>query len=481
MAGVVRFPEDGRASSMVASTASGHVSHHRAEATQNETERELSRTLERVLKISGAVVALSAAAAPFSMTVYVPTLCLHAFFALVLGASYFCLRAGKRRAAGAVVAGGFWLVATGAVFAFGGARSPGTFVYLPVVAVAGLFWSRGAATLLAMASACSVLVAAQLEALGGLPEPLAPIPPARLWTVFCASLLITAVLFFAAVRRLSTLGRDLAQSRTLLEDLAAAQEHAERERNELEQRLPSVERLQTVAELAGGAAHDFNNQLSIILNASAMLRRHVSPGSIGAELLGEVDAATRRSVELVRKVLSSRGKQPSPHQRVDLNRVVGELSGTLARVGRTDIEVVTSVRAEHATVFADAVELEQIVMNLVLNARDAMPRGGRLRIETANGPRASAGEPGFVALVVSDDGVGMDAATASRIFEPFFTTKGTAGGTGLGLASVKHLVARYGGRIELETAPGRGARFQVLLPRASSGGALTSAGEIHPA
>ena len=466
---------------MVGSTASGYLGMDRAAAPPNESEAELSRTLERVLKISAIVLALSAAAAPFSMKVYVPTLGLHALFALVLGASYLCVRAGKRRAAGAVVGGGFWLLATTSVFAFGGVHSPGTFVYLPVVAISGLFWSRRAGALLAVASACSVLFAAQLETLGALPKPLAPIPPERLWTVFCASLLITAVLFLSAVRRLATLARDLAQSKTLLEDLAAAQEQAERERAELEQRLRGVERLETVAELAGGAAHDFNNHLSIILNAAALLRGHVAADSVGAELVGDIDVATKRSVELVRKVLASRGKYQRAVQRVDLNRVVTDLSGAFERLGHAGIELVLSVRAERATVLCDPTELEQIVMNLVLNARDAMPRGGRLRVETANGPRASSGEPGFVALVVSDDGMGMDDATARRIFEPFFTTKSSADGTGLGLASVKRIVAQCGGHIRVETAPGRGACFEVLLPRASFDGALTNAGEIHPA
>jgi signal transduction histidine kinase len=466
---------------MVASTASGYLGSDREEAPPNETENEVSRALERVLKISAVVLALSAAAVPFSMEVYAPTLCLHALFALVVGASYYYVRIGKRRIAGAVVGGGFWLLATGSVFLFGGVHSPGTFVYLPVVAVTGLFWSRRAAAVLAIASACSVLVAAQLETLGALPEPLAPIPPERLWTVFCGSLLVTAVLFLSAVRRLATLARDLAQSKTLLEDLAAAQEQAERERAELEQRLQSVARLETVAELAGGAAHDFNNQLSIIVNAATVLRSQVPAGSVGAELVGDIDAATKRSIALVRKVLASRGNHPHAPQRVDLNRVVTGLTGALERLAGSDIELAVSLRADRATVLADPTELEQIVVNLVLNARDAMPRGGHLRVETANGPRASSGEPGFVALVVSDDGVGIDDATVRRIFEPFFTTKGSAGGTGLGLASVKSIVDQCGGRIRVDTAPGRGARFEVLLPRASFDGALKSAGEIHPA
>jgi signal transduction histidine kinase len=397
--------------------------------------------------------------------------------------SYVSLRAGKRRTAGAVLAGGFWLVSTGAVYAFGGVRSPGAFVYLPVVATAGLFWSRRAAMLLAVASAVSVLFAAQLEALHALPEPLAPIPPERLWTVFTGSLLITAVLFLSAARRLATLARDLAHSRTLLEDLATAQADAERERGELEQRLRSVERMESVGRLAGGAAHDFNNLLSIILNSAAILRRQVPHGSLSAELIGEIDEATNRASELVRKVLASPGRAQRAPRPIDLNGLVLGLSTILKRLAGTGIELVVDARAPGAVVLADATELEQVILNLAVNARDAMPRGGRLSIETARIAAPDAGaapQRGCVALIVSDEGVGMDATTASRVFEPFFTTKGSAGGTGLGLASVKRIVDQSGGRIRLETQPGRGARFEVLLPCAVETDGVRRDAEIRP-
>jgi signal transduction histidine kinase len=369
------------------------------------------------------------------------------------------------------------------VFAFGGVRSPGAFVYLPVVAVAGLFWSTRAATLLAVASAVSVLFAAQLEALGALPEPLAPVPPERLWTVFTGSLVITAVLFLSTARRLATLGRDLAQSRTLLEDLATAQEDAERERSELEQRLRSVERLESVARLAGGAAHDFNNLLSVILNSAAVLRREVPHGSLSAELIGEIDEATVRASELVRKVLTSPGRAQRAPRPIDLNGVVLGLSAILKRLAGSAIELVIDATIEGAMVLADPMELEQVILNLAVNARDAMPRGGRLSIETARIPPLDAGaDPrhGYVALIMSDEGVGMDATTASRIFEPFFTTKGSAGGTGLGLAGVKRFVDQSGGQIRVETQPGRGARFEVLLPREVAAENVKRDGEIRP-
>ena len=467
---------------MVASTASGYSDTERT--TRDETEDELSRSLGRVLKIALAVVTLSAAAAPLSMRRFGPTLGLHVLFSLVLVGSYANLRAGRRRSAGVVLAAGFWFVTTAAVFSFGGVHSPGVFVYLPVVATAGLFWSRRAATLLAIASAVSVLFAAQLEALGALPKPLAPIPPERLWTVFCGSLLMTAVVFLTTVRRLAILARDLAHSKTLLEDLASAQERAETERSELEHRLRAVERLDSVGRLAGGVAHDFNNLLAVILNSAQVLRREVPRGSFGAELVGEIDEATKRAIELVRKLLANPSRAQRGAKLVDLNTIVSGLAAILKRLAGPETELVLDARAERATVLADAGELEQIILNLALNARDAMPRGGRLSIQTLSmgAPDAAASQAkDWVALVVTDEGVGMDAATASRVFEPFFTTKGSAGGTGLGLPSVKRVVEQAGGRIRLETSPGRGARFEVLLPCARGSGAVRNAGEIRPA
>jgi signal transduction histidine kinase len=127
-----------------------------------------------------------------------------------------------------------------------------------------------------------------------------------------------------------------------------------------------------------------------------------------------------------------------------------------------------------------------VILNLALNARDAMPLGGRLGIETREVPtdgeaNPKGGEPSFVSIVVTDEGVGMDAATAGRVFEPFFTTKGSAGGTGLGLASVKRIVDQAGGRIRLETSPGNGATFEILLPRDRGGDALMRVGETRRA
>ncbi|HEX6764752.1 MAG TPA: ATP-binding protein [Polyangiaceae bacterium] len=442
---------------MTAWAQSGTLALDPTTRARDEVEDDLSRALDRVLKVAAGVVFLSAVVAPFSAAHYGPTLVLHALFALFLGTSYLLLHSGRRRTAGALLAGGFWIVSTGSVFAFGGVHSPGTFVYLPVVATAGLFWSRRAATVLAIASAFSVLFAAQLEALGALPTPLAPVPPERLWTVFTGSLLMTAVLSLSAIRRLASVRRDLVQSRALLEDLASAQARAEQERSELEQRLRSVERLESVGRLAGGVAHDFNNLLSIILNSASVLRRELPPGTFEAELVGEIDEATKRATTLVKRLLVSSGRNPVVPKLVDLNQVVRGISTILRRLGGPGYDIVVEPKAERAGVLCDVSELEQVILNLALNARDAMPRGGRLAVETKN-------EGSSALLIVTDEGVGMDKATVGRIFEPFFTTKGSAGGTGLGLASVKRIVDNAGGEIAVRSEPGNGTRFEIRLP-----------------
>ncbi|HVR20626.1 MAG TPA: ATP-binding protein, partial [Polyangiaceae bacterium] len=203
-----------------------------------------------------------------------------------------------------------------------------------------------------------------------------------------------------------------------------------------------------------------------------------------AELIGEIDEATHRASELVRKLLASPGRAQRAPRPIDLNGVVVGLSAILKRLAGSGIELVIDAKIEGATVLADPMELEQVLLNLAVNARDAMPRGGRLSIETARIPPLDAGtdpRQGYVALIVSDEGVGMDATTASRIFEPFFTTKGSAGGTGLGLAGVKRIIDQSGGRIRVETQPGRGARFEVLLPRAVETEDVRRDGEIRPA
>jgi two-component system cell cycle sensor histidine kinase/response regulator CckA len=228
--------------------------------------------------------------------------------------------------------------------------------------------------------------------------------------------------------------------------------------------------MEAVGRLAGGIAHDFNNLLTVVLaNAGQLLReKELSPANRTA--LEDVRGAASRGAELVRQLLTFSRRQRTSPRALDLNRVVRETERLLARLlGESiDLEVVTPELA--LVVRADAIQLEQVILNLVTNARDAMPRGGKVTLAT--GPEmVPPGHPvltsgHYARLSVSDTGSGMDAETLRRAFDPFFTTKGLSRGTGLGLATVHGIVSQSGGHVEVKSRPGQGTRFDVLLPRA---------------
>ena len=216
--------------------------------------------------------------------------------------------------------------------------------------------------------------------------------------------------------------------------------------------------------LVGGMTHDFNNMLTVILGASSVLKHQLSERSSEQELVREISDAACRASTLARRLLSVKPDEQS--ETVDMNQVVSGLKPLLARLLGDAITLVIRPDPRPCFVRADPAHLEQIVMNLAVNARDAMPNGGELLLQTAcsaaHHPHDSSG---LVELAVADSGIGMDHATQQRIFEPFYTTKGVAG-TGLGLATVGGIVTRLGGHVSVDSEPGRGTRFKVLLPHA---------------
>jgi len=244
------------------------------------------------------------------------------------------------------------------------------------------------------------------------------------------------------------------------------------ERRALEDQLRQAHRLESIGRLAGGVAHDFNNLLTVIGGRAHLLLtrlRRDDPTRRDVELIKKTSA---RAAELTHQLLAFSRRQVLQPKLLNLNDVVTGLEGILQRLIGEHIELVTSLAPGPATVKADPGQLEQVVMNLALNARDAMPTGGRLTIETA---RATLGAPGpvsveaveagsYVLLMVSDTGVGMDEAIRSHIFEPFFTTKDVGQGTGLGLATVYGIVRQSGGHITARSEPGRGSTFTIYLP-----------------
>jgi signal transduction histidine kinase len=255
------------------------------------------------------------------------------------------------------------------------------------------------------------------------------------------------------------------------------------ERLRLETRLRHSQRLQAVGQLAGGIAHDFNNVLTAITNYASVLLADIPPTDSKHDDVREIMKAAARAAGLTRHLLAfSRRQVLRPHV-FSPKALVGDLEKLLRRVLPEHVELVTAFGAEVGHVRADAGQLEQVLLNLVVNARDAMPEGGTVTITTRNAsllePYATPHvviPPGcYVALDVNDIGVGMDPETQQRIFEPFFTTKPPGMGTGLGLAVAHGIVTGQGGRIEVESEPGKGSCFTVHLPRVARGAARLTA------
>ena len=241
----------------------------------------------------------------------------------------------------------------------------------------------------------------------------------------------------------------------------------------IEDQLRQSQKMEAIGRLAGGLAHDFNNLLGIISACSELLRHRVTDNNL--EYLDNIREASKRGAALTRQLLAFSRRQPAQSQLLDLNEQLKEMSKLLRPLLGDDLEIVLLPRSESAIIEADPGQLDQIVMNLAVNARDAMPRGGKLVLETGEfnsdesfareHPEMTAGR--YVMLAVSDSGIGMDEATRSRVFEPFFTTKETSRGTGLGLATVYGIVKQSGGHILVYSEPGMGTTFKLYLPSAA--------------
>lgn len=240
----------------------------------------------------------------------------------------------------------------------------------------------------------------------------------------------------------------------------------------IEEQLRQSQKMDAIGQLAGGVAHDFNNIIAVILGSTDFLLDELGRNHPLAQEVREIDAAAQRAAALTRQLLAFSRQQRRKVAIVRLNAVVSEVEKMLTRVVGEDIEMTTVLAPNLWTIEADAGQLEQVLMNLVVNARDAMPAGGRLSIETSNIELAEVDalpiglKPGpYVVLAVADTGIGMDADTKARAFEPFFTTKEVGRGTGLGLSTVFGIVNQSGGAVAIASSPGQGATFRVYLPR----------------
>jgi PAS domain S-box-containing protein len=248
------------------------------------------------------------------------------------------------------------------------------------------------------------------------------------------------------------------------------------DKKRLEAQYRQAQKMEAIGRLAGGVAHDFNNLLTVITCADDLLLSRAALDAASRDLIEQSKRAAERASSLTRQLLAFSRQQVLVNRVIDLNVLVSDMHKMLRRLIGEDVELVTELDPEVHPVKADPSQIEQVIMNLAVNARDAMPRGGRLRIETSNvhldATYAQARpevRPGPYAMIaVTDTGCGMDTATKARIFEPFFTTKEPGKGTGLGLATVYGIVKQSDGYIYVQSEPGRGTTFKVYLPRSES-------------
>jgi PAS domain S-box-containing protein len=246
------------------------------------------------------------------------------------------------------------------------------------------------------------------------------------------------------------------------------------ERRHAEEQLRVALRMESIGRLAGGIAHDFNNVLTAILGSVQLIQARVPAGQPARQEADDIEQAARQAAALTRQLLAYSRQQVLEPRVFELNAVMLEMDHMLRKLLGSRVRIATSLDSRAGRVKADPGQIQQVVLNLAVNARDAMPEGGTLTIKTADEEldesyrvgRGWAFQPGrYVLLEVSDTGTGMDPATCSRIFEPFFTTKEPGKGTGLGLSTVYGIVKQSGGHIDVESQPGEGTVFRIHLPR----------------
>jgi signal transduction histidine kinase/CheY-like chemotaxis protein len=277
----------------------------------------------------------------------------------------------------------------------------------------------------------------------------------------------------------ASLAREIEERRAAEDEVRRINEELEErvarrtaERHALEEKLMHSQKMEAIGRLAGGVAHDFNNLLTVIIGYSEMIREECQRDPAAPDYATEITHAAGRASALTNQLLTFSRRQVAQPRVINLNDVVRHIERMLGRIIGEDLQLETRLAGGLPPVKVDPNHLDQVIMNLAVNARDAMPHGGRLIIETTEtefDPRDASGNGGrYVLLAISDTGVGMDATTKARLFEPFFTTKEQGKGTGLGLSIVYGIVKQNGGEILVYSEQGQGTVFKIYLPAVSA-------------
>ena len=384
----------------------------------------------------------------------------------LLGYGEHLIRSGRVRPAAHLLTAGLWLVLMLRVVTYGGVRNPSFGGAIVVVIGAGLIFGRGPALAFALGTAAMGLATVLGEKTGLL------LPPEQYSPSSMAIWLGHTVYFLVAVALLVLV------SHTTTEALRHAQVEMD-ERRRAEEELLQAQKLESIGRLAGGVAHDLNNLLTVIVGSVELASRRAPPDHAIARHLNQIREASNRAAGLTSQLLAFARRQVIAPQIVSLKDVLEQARGLLHRLIGEDVELSLAVEPDLWPVFLDPNQFHQLLMNLAVNARDAMPRGGHLTFAARNVPAETAAQLGrasveprdYVAVTMADSGEGIPAEVLPHVFEPFFTTKAAGKGTGLGLAVSHGIVEQNQGHIWVESVVGRGTTFTVLLPRA--------AGEAH--
>jgi signal transduction histidine kinase len=407
---------------------------------------------------------------------------LGALLAFQVGAivSFVLLHTGHIRAAGSNLVLLALLFCYMASFAVGGVRSPQLATAVLVIVVTGFLVGTRAAIWIAFATSVSLLGLVVGREMGLVPEGGLVASPYTTWAALTVVLSLAAVFLHIFVGAMNAARQEAAEKSVRLEEEMKRREEAEAS-------LVRAEKLEALGRLTGGIAHDFNNILTVLLAESQLLESHAAAGrplsSEELEQIAEIRRSSERAAALTSQLLSFARQRVGTPSAVDPDAAIRQLEPMLQRLIREDIELEAAPLDARGFVCMDPAQFDQVVMNLVLNARDAVGGSGRIAVSTGAVDvdesfarlHADATPGPHVVVEVSDTGEGIAVADLDRIFDPFFTTKDQGRGTGLGLASVHGIVTQAGGHITVESSIGRGARFRVHLPRVADVAARATA------